>query len=552
MISQNVGLVQKMQPVELYDEIPEKVEDISKDQSQASANRSTQTDSLHFETTTVSDLEMVNTTVPNGGLEGNASEAIEIGSPGRISACKLCEASEEKEHMENVSLGGVSFPNAEPTFSVTMRMQPNKLCTVTSEIDDDGTVALIEADASSSIHADSLRFESVEGSINPSDLRVSKYTGRVHLYSCIPGTGSRPRPLFENFRAEELDSLNFNAVGMNKKAAFKSIKDNPAYLHVLRAFISEWNNLRPIEQKKLFGKPLQIPLTLELCYLMENINHCSGGLLKGGSKRRTTPLYDISHPLPANAVWKKIHLCNGYGKKGREYIQGYTLTDEPLCKLCQTPCTGKLAKTPEYFEDLFCKMGCFEEYRMRTSQRYLREELFQIERGVCTNCQLDCHKLVECTRPLSVARRREYIEKVAPNVASRKNLLDKLVHEPIEGNAWHADHIVPVYRGGGECRLENMRTLCVACHAEVTAAQCAERRSTRVKAKKQLKVIMNDLKNGGSTEQSDANLEGQGHLDIGESFVDDELMIKVPGSAYSGGTSTVTRSEEQQEPSKAV
>jgi hypothetical protein len=27
--------------------------------------------------------------------------------------------------------------------------------------------------------------------------------------------------------------------------------------------------------------------------------------------------------------------------------------------------------------------------------------------------------------------------------------LDKLVNDPTEGNAWHADHIVPVYRGGG-------------------------------------------------------------------------------------------------------
>ena len=27
--------------------------------------------------------------------------------------------------------------------------------------------------------------------------------------------------------------------------------------------------------------------------------------------------------------------------------------------------------------------------------------------------------------------------------------LDKLVHEPIDGNAWHADHIIPIYKGGG-------------------------------------------------------------------------------------------------------
>ncbi|PHU24978.1 hypothetical protein BC332_03310 [Capsicum chinense] len=70
----------------------------------------------------------------------------------------------------------------------------------------------------------------------------------------------------------------------------------------------------------------------------------------------------------------------------------------------------------------------------------------------------------------------------------------KLVQDTIEGNAWHADHIIPVYKGGGECRLENMRTLCVACHADVAATQHSERRLTRLVAKKKLKAVMSNLK----------------------------------------------------------
>jgi 5-methylcytosine-specific restriction endonuclease McrA len=34
---------------------------------------------------------------------------------------------------------------------------------------------------------------------------------------------------------------------------------------------------------------------------------------------------------------------------------------------------------------------------------------------------------------------------------------------------WDADHILPVAEGGGECDLENLRTLCLPCHREVTA-----------------------------------------------------------------------------------
>jgi HNH endonuclease len=33
---------------------------------------------------------------------------------------------------------------------------------------------------------------------------------------------------------------------------------------------------------------------------------------------------------------------------------------------------------------------------------------------------------------------------------------------------WAADHIVPVVEGGGECGIENIRTLCLGCHASVT------------------------------------------------------------------------------------
>ncbi|KAH9778013.1 hypothetical protein KPL71_007210 [Citrus sinensis] len=379
-----------------------------------------------------------------------------------------------------------------------------------------------EADECSSDQVNSLRFE------------VSQYTGRIHLYSCVPGTDSRPRPLFESFRPEELD---------NTEHISGCLKENPGYRHAIQAFINEWNALRPIERTKLLGKPLQLPLSVELCYLKETINHSSGGLLKGGSKRRTTPSLEISHPLPSGAEWKKVRICSGSRKKEKEYTQGWTINDEPLCKLCQKTCKSKNAKNAEYFEDLFCNLDCYEEYRLRTSGRFLREELFRIEHGVCTNCQLDCHKLVKHIKPLSLEQRRKYIMRVAPNVASRQNMLEKLVNDPTEANAWHADHVVPVYRGGGECRLENMRTLCVACHYNVTTAQCAERRSTRAKARKQLKVIMDGIQNDLNVDGTVPHTKDRMHMEMEENTIEDELLVKVPGSSYSGCISSSAESE---------
>lgn len=445
----------------------------------------------------VSDLDMSKRTVPGGRLLATASE----GKTRRTGLNHLHDLEESDKDNNQLEEGGSSISER--------------------------SGELIEADSSSSIQVECLRFE------------VSQYTGRIHLYSCIPGIDSRPRPLFENFRPVELESPDLPA--NNSKAVSKSIKDNPAYRPVLLAFIKEWKNLRPIQRNRLLAKPLQLPLSVELCCLKENLNHDSGGLLKGRSKRRTTPLNEINHVLPSNAEWKRVHLPGGHCQKEKEYTQGWTVMGEPLCKLCQTPCKGENAKTPEFFEDLFCNLSCYEEYRFRTSNRFLRQELFQIERGICANCRLDCHKLVEHLRALSTAKRLKYIEKVAPKLASRKKLLDKLVQDPSEGNAWHADHIVPVYQGGGECRLENMRTLCVVCHADVTALQSAERRLARIEAKKQLKVIMNGLRNIRETEQNGSNLKD---CDQMENIVDDELLIEVPGSAYSGAGNGVTRTKE--------
>ncbi|CAN0484670.1 unnamed protein product, partial [Ectocarpus sp. 12 AP-2014] len=34
-------------------------------------------------------------------------------------------------------------------------------------------------------------------------------------------------------------------------------------------------------------------------------------------------------------------------------------------------------------------------------------------------------------------------------------------------------------QGGGECGVDNLRTLCVVCHSEVTRVQTTERAATR-------------------------------------------------------------------------
>jgi len=38
---------------------------------------------------------------------------------------------------------------------------------------------------------------------------------------------------------------------------------------------------------------------------------------------------------------------------------------------------------------------------------------------------------------------------------------------------WQADHIIPVYKGGGGCTLKGYQTLCIECHKEKTVEDMA-------------------------------------------------------------------------------
>jgi 5-methylcytosine-specific restriction enzyme A len=104
----------------------------------------------------------------------------------------------------------------------------------------------------------------------------------------------------------------------------------------------------------------------------------------------------------------------------------------------------------------FCSTWCVEEWRLRTDPGYIREKVLQRDRGVCTGCGVDCLLAERQLRRMrGTARLKAFLE-WGLRPGSRKSF-------------WDADHIVPVVEGGGECDLENIRTLCVKCHRTATA-----------------------------------------------------------------------------------
>ena len=121
----------------------------------------------------------------------------------------------------------------------------------------------------------------------------------------------------------------------------------------------------------------------------------------------------------------------------------------PLCRWC----TSEVPKRRR----TFCSDGCVHEWKLRTDPGYLRDKVFERDRGVCAACGVDTVALRRDSRKLDYAARRQFLKTWGLRENSRKSL-------------WDADHVIPVAEGGGQCDLSNMRTLCIKCHAVATAA----------------------------------------------------------------------------------
>jgi hypothetical protein len=121
-----------------------------------------------------------------------------------------------------------------------------------------------------------------------------------------------------------------------------------------------------------------------------------------------------------------------------------------LCRWCRT-------ELPEGRRRSFCGDGCVHEWKLRTNPGYLREHVFERDKGVCAECHVDTVALRRDMRKLDYAARRKFLKEWRLAEGSRKSL-------------WDADHVIPVAEGGGQCDLRNMRTLCLLCHRKATSA----------------------------------------------------------------------------------
>src|SRR6266700_7685444 len=121
----------------------------------------------------------------------------------------------------------------------------------------------------------------------------------------------------------------------------------------------------------------------------------------------------------------------------------------PLCRWCDLEIIAKRRRT-------FCSDYCVHQWRLRTDSGYLRDQVFARDRGRCALCGIDTVAAYNALKRSRGAARTAGLSLYGmKTVTSRRSL-------------WDADHILPVVEGGGQCDLDNLRTLCLRCHRVAT------------------------------------------------------------------------------------
>lgn len=167
----------------------------------------------------------------------------------------------------------------------------------------------------------------------------------------------------------------------------------------------------------------------------------------------------------------------------------------------------------------WCSQKCVDEYLSRSSSEHIRRKVFERDRGICAICGCDAEKefsdwralrketarladrLIQQSRwNLECGGEMRFRDSAIPTWKETQKFREDLAKKYAPGNwtsgrssGWDADHIVPVVEGGGECDLENFRTLCHPCHKQVTAELAARRAAERREKKRRQQGDLFDI-----------------------------------------------------------
>jgi 5-methylcytosine-specific restriction protein A len=169
-------------------------------------------------------------------------------------------------------------------------------------------------------------------------------------------------------------------------------------------------------------------------------------------------------------------------RENRGFIDPKTLPINDLGYRCCRYCSGSILPPKR----TFCSANCVHEYRLRSSGTYLRRQVYLRDRGICAICKIDTKELAKQLSVLSLSDPTRDLLLLQNNI--NKTRVRKIKLRKNGGGLWDADHIVCVKDGGGECGLENIRTLCIKCHKLKTFAVSPKKTDSSDRAKFVIKL----------------------------------------------------------------
>ena len=152
-----------------------------------------------------------------------------------------------------------------------------------------------------------------------------------------------------------------------------------------------------------------------------------------------------------------------------------------LCRLCKKPCSEVSRH--------WCSEECLRQYLTISNGSYVRAQLLERDRGICVECGVNGAQMNEALARLKDDLLHPLLMTIHPMIVTTLRA-EGWTNVKLRGrgsyadavefsSCWEADHIQSVAEGGGQCGLENYRTLCYICHKRASKAQAKERASLR-------------------------------------------------------------------------